>query len=346
MDQRLEDLRNKIEGRWGRVVSRRVVGLVFALVLMHCLSSGAAGQQGKPSRIGYLLFSSAASYSASLAAQRQALADLGWVEGRNLVIEQRSAEGQNGRLPELAADLVRSGVSVIVAENSAATRAAMQATSSIPIVMAGVGDPVRYGLVASLAQPGGNVTGLALLISEMMLKNLELLKEVAPRTARVAFLSNPSNPGTAPTMADLQQSAPALGVTVIQVNVLTPDDFERAFATIVRERVDGIVVPPEQLILSQRHRIAALAEKHRVPSAYTSVRFMDAGGLMAMAPNTADFPRRLASYVDKLLKGAKAADLPVEQPSKFELVINAKTAKAIGLTLPPSLLQRADRVIE
>jgi putative ABC transport system substrate-binding protein len=319
---------------------------VLALALVHCFPSWAAGQQGKTSRIGFLSYSSAAAYSARLAEHRQALADLGWVEGRNLVIEQRSAETQNERLPELAADLVRAGVSVIVAENASATRAAMQATSSIPIVMAGVGDPVRYGLIASLARPGGNVTGLAFLAGEMLLKNLELLKEVAPRTARVALLVNPSNPGVAPTMADLQREAPALGIRVIQVDVLTPDDFERAFATIVRERADGILVTPEQLILSQRHRIAAFAERHRLPSAYASVRFMDAGGLMAMAPNFPDFPQRLASYVDKLLKGAKAADLPVEQPSKFELVINAKTAKAIGLTLPQSLLLRADRIIE
>ena len=313
---------------------------------MHCFPSWAAAQQGKTSRIGFLSYSSAAAYSARLAEHRRALADLGWVEGRNLVIEQRSAETQNDRLAELAADLVRAGVSVIVAENASATRAAMQATSSIPIVMAGVGDPVRYGLIASLARPGGNVTGLAFLAGEMLLKNLELLKEVAPRTARVALLVNPSNPGVAPTMADLQREAPALGIRVIQVDVLTPDDFERAFATIVRERADGILVTPEQLIFSQRHRIAAFAEKHRLPSAYASGRFMDAGGLIALTPNIADFPRRLASYVDKLLKGAKAGDLPVEQPSKFELIINAKTAKAIGLTLPQSLLSRADRIIE
>jgi putative ABC transport system substrate-binding protein len=319
---------------------------VLALALVLCFSSWAAAQQGRTSRIGFLSYSSAAAYSARLAEHRRALADLGWVEGRNLVIEQRSAETQNDRLAELAADLVRAGVSVIVAENASATRAAMQATSSIPIVMAGVGDPVRYGLIASLARPGGNVTGLAFLAGEMLLKNLELLKEVAPRTARVALLVNPSNPGVAPTMADLQREAPALGIRVIQVDVLTPDDFERAFATIVRERADGILVTPEQLIFSQRHRIAAFAEKHRLPSAYASGRFMDAGGLIALTPNIADFPRRLASYVDKLLKGAKAGDLPVEQPSKFELIINAKTAKVIGLTLPQSLLSRADRIIE
>ena len=327
-------------------MSRRAVGLVLALALVLCFSSWAAAQQGRTSRIGFLSYSSAAAYSARLAEHRRALADLGWVEGRNLVIEQRSAETQNDRLAELAADLVRAGVSVIVAENASATRAAMQATSSIPIVMAGVGDPVRYGLIASLPRPGGNVTGLAFLAGEMLLKNLELLKEVAPRTARVALLVNPSNPGVAPTMADLQREAPALGIRVIQVDVLTPDDFERAFATIVRERADGILVTPEQLIFSQRHRIAAFAEKHRLPSAYASGRFMDAGGLIALTPNIADFPRRLASYVDKLLKGAKAGDLPVEQPSKFELIINAKTAKVIGLTLPQSLLSRADRIIE
>jgi putative ABC transport system substrate-binding protein len=327
-------------------VSRRPVGLVLALALMLCLSSWAGGQQGKTSRIGFLLFTPASAYSTRLAEHRQSLADLGWVEGRNLVIEQRSAENQNDRLPELAADLVRAGVSVIVAENAAATRAAMQTASSIPIVMAGVGDPVRYGLIVSLAQPGGNVTGLAGLVSELLLKNLELLKEVAPRAARVAFLANPSNPGAAPTMADLQRAAPALGIRMIQVDVLTPDDFERAFATIVRERADGILVAPEQMIFSQRHRIAAFAEKHRLPSAYASARFRDAGGLMSMASNLTDFSRRLMIYVDKLLKGAKAADLPVEQPTMFELVINAKTAKAIGLTIPPSLLQRADRIIE
>jgi putative ABC transport system substrate-binding protein len=328
------------------VVSRRAVSLVLALALVLCFSSWAGGQQGKTSRIGFLLYASAPAYSVRLAADRKALADLGWVEGRNLVIEQRSAETHSDLLPELAADLVRLGVSVIVAENASATRAAMQATRTIPIVMAAVGDPVRYGFVASLAKPGGNVTGLAYLTSEMFLKNLELLKEVAPRIARVAVLVNPSNPGTAPTMADLQRAAPALGISLIEVNVLTPDDFDRAFATIVREKADGLLIPPEELIFSQRHRIAAFAEKHRLASAYVSLRFMDAGGLIAMASNPEDVPRRLASYVDKLLKGAKAADLPVEQPTKFELVINAKTAKAIGLTIPPSLLQRADRIIE
>jgi putative ABC transport system substrate-binding protein len=326
------------------VVSRRAVSLVLALALVLTLPFSAGGQQGKTARVGYLLYTSAAAYSTRLAAQRQALADLGWVEGRNLVIELRSAEYQHDRLPELAADLVRSGVSVIVADNTPATRAAMQATSTIPIVMVAVGDPVRFGLIASLAKPGGNVTGFAFLVSELILKNLELLKEVAPRIARVAVLANPSNP--APVVADLQRAAPKLGITVIQVDVLTPDDFERAFATIVRERADGILVGPEQMILSQRHRIAAFAEKHRLPSALTDVRSMDSGVLMAQGMRMPDYPRRVASYIDRLLKGAKAADLPVEQPTKFELVINAKTAKAIGLTIPPSLLQRADRIIE
>ena len=309
-------------------------------------ASLAEAQPEKTNRIGYLLFSSTAAFSTRLADHRQALADLGWVQGRNLVIEQRSAENQNDRLTELTADLLRSGVSVIVAENAAATRAAMQVTKTIPIVMAGVGDPVRYGLVATLARPGGNVTGLSFAISEMLVKNLELLKEVAPRTARVALLVNPSNPGVAPTVLDLHRAAPALGIAMVQVDVLTAQDFDRAFATIVRERVDGILVTPEQMILSQRHRIAAFAEKQKLPSAYASVRFMDAGGLLAMAPILADVPRYVASYIDRLLKGAKAADLPVEQLSKFELVINLTTAKALGLTIPPSLLQRADQVIE
>jgi ABC-type uncharacterized transport system substrate-binding protein len=327
-------------------VSRKAVSLLVALALMLCLPLSVVGQPSKPARIGFLLYSPLPSYSERLALYRQALADLGWVEGRNLVIEVRSAESQNDRLPVLAADLLRTGVSVIVAENASATRAAMQASSTIPIVMAGVGDAIRYGLITSLARPGGNVTGLSNLVSELMLKNLELLKEVTPRTARIAFLANPTNPGVAPTVADLQTAAPALGIKIIQVDVVTPDDFERAFASILREKADGILVTPEQLIFTQRHRIATFAEKHRLPSAYASGRFMDAGGLIAFSASFEDFPQRLASYVDKLLKGAKAADLPVEQPSKFELVINAKTAKAIGLTLPQSLLRRADRIIE
>ena len=327
-------------------MSRRAAALLLALALMLCVPLSVVAQPSKAARIGFLLYSPLPTYSTGLALHRQALADLGWVERRNLVIEVRSAESQNDRLPVLAADLLRAGVSVIVAENSSATRAAMQATSTIPIVMADVGDPIRYGLITSLARPGGNVTGLAGLVSEMMLKNLELLKEVAPRTARVVFLTNPTNPGSTPTMADLQTAAPALGIKMIRVDVATPDDFEGAFASILREKADGILLPPEQLLFTQRYRSAAFAEKHRLPSAYASTRFMDAGGLLAFSSNRADFSQRLATYVDKLLKGAKAADLPVEQFSKFELVINAKTARAIGLTLPQSLLLRADRIIE
>ena len=258
-------------------MSRKAAELLLALALMLCLPLSVVGQPSKPARIGFLLYSPLPSYSERLALYRQALADLGWVEGRNRAIEVRSAENQNDRLPVLAADLLRAGVTVIVAENATATRAAMQATSTIPIVMAGVGDAIRYGLISSLARPGGNVTGLAGLVSELMLKNLELLKEVSPYTARVAFLANPTNPGAAPTMADLQTAAPALGIRIIQVDVVTPDDFERAFASILRERADGILVAPEQMIFIQRHRIAAFAEKHRLPSAYASVRFMDAG---------------------------------------------------------------------
>jgi len=326
-----------------RVVSRSAALLLLALLL--CVPLSVLAQQIKPARIGFLWYSPSSVYTQRLAPNRQALADLGWVEGRNLVVEQRSAESDNDRLPELAADLVRAGVSVIVAENASVTRAAMQVTSTIPIVMAGVGDAVRYGFITSLARPGGNVTGLSLAVSELMLKNLELLKEAAPRTVRVALLVNPTNPGVASAIADFQTAAPTVGIRIIQVDVVTPDDFERAFATMVRERADSILVPPEQLIFSQRHRIAAFAEKHRMPSVYVAGRFMDAGGLMALSA-IVDTPQRVASYVDKLLKGAKAADLPVEQPTKFELVINLKTAKAIGLTIPQSLLLRADRVIE
>jgi putative ABC transport system substrate-binding protein len=285
-------------------------------------------------------------FAARLPVHRQALADLGWVEGRNLVIQYRAAERENDRLPELAADLVRAGVSVILTENASATRAAMQATSMIPIVMLGVGDPVRYGFVASLARPGGNVTGVSFLAGEAIAKNLELLKEAAPRITKVAFLVNPTNPAAPSLMADLPTTAQALGMRLIGVEVVSADDFERAFASILREKADAILVGPEQLVFSQRHRIAGFAEKHKLPGAYASVNFMDAGGLMAYSPNTADMPPRAARFVDKILKGAKPADLPVEQPTRFEFVINTRTAKAIGLVIPQSLLLRADRIIE
>jgi putative tryptophan/tyrosine transport system substrate-binding protein len=324
----------------------RVVGLALALALVPCLPFSAVGQQSKPVQIGLLLYSSASVFAPRLPLYRQALADLGWVEGRNLVIQERSAEQQNDRLPALAADLVRSGVSIILAENASATRAAMQATSTIPIVMMGVGDPVRYGFVKSLAQPGGNVTGASFLAGEVIAKTLELLKEAAPRITRVAFLVNPTNPGAAPILADLPATAQRLGVRVIEVDVVTAGDFERAFASIVGEKAEAILVGPEQLVFSQRHRITAFAEKQRLPSAFASVSFMDAGGLMAYSPVGTDIPPRVARFVDKILRGAKPADLPVDQPTRFDFVINAKTAKAIGLTLPPLLLQRADRVIE
>jgi len=319
---------------------------VLALALVLCLAFSAVGQQSKPIQIGILLYSSASTFAARLPLYRQALAELGWIDGRNLVILQRSADRENERLPELAADLVRAGVSVILAENASATRAAMQATSTIPIVMMGVGDPVRYGFIANLAKPGGNVTGLSFLAGEVIAKNLELLKEAAPRITKVAFLVNPTNPAASSLLADLPKIAQAVGMRFIGVEVVSADDFERAFASILREKADAILVGPEQLVFSQRHRIAAFAEKQKLPSAYASVGFMDAGGLMAYSPNTDDIPPRVARFVDKILKGGKPADLPVEQPTRFEFVINAKTAKAIGLVIPQSLLLRADRVIE
>lgn len=327
-------------------MSRRAVGLVLALALVPCLPFSAVGQQSKPIQIGFLWYSSASVLATRLPVYRQALADLGWVEGRNLLIQLRSAERENDRLPELAAELVRAGVSVILTENASATRAAMQATSTIPIVMMGVGDPVRYGFVTSLARPGGNVTGVSFLAGEAIAKNLELLKEAAPRITKVAFLVNPTNPGAAPILADLPMVAQSLGIRIIEVDVVSADDFERAFASIIREKADAILVGPEQLVFSQRHRIAAFAEKQKLPGAYASVTFMDAGALMAYSPNTGDFPPRIARFVDKILRGAKPADLPVEQPTRFEFVINTKTAKAIGLVIPQSLLLRADRIIE
>ena len=280
---------------------------------------------------------------------RQGLRDLGYVEGRNLVIEYRDAEGKVERLPALAAELVALKVDVIVASGTLAALAAKQATRTLPIVFSPAADPVASGLVTSLARPGGNVTGLSLLNSELVGKWLEQLKQAIPGVSRVAVLWQPGAFGER-TEKDMlkgaEVAARALGVQLQFVEARGPEDFDRAFSDMTRARAGALTVLGSTMFVSERRRLVDLAAKNRLPAVYNVREFVDAGGLMSYGPNLADLFRRAATYVDKILKGAKPGDLPVEQPTKFELVINLKTAKALGLTIPQSVLVRADEVIQ
>jgi len=270
---------------------------------------------------------------------------LGYVEGQHLVLEYRGAAGQHERLPTLAAELVQLRPEVIVTQGTPAALAAKQATTTIPIVFTG-GDPVRGGLVASLARPGGNVTGLSDSTVDVDTKRLELLKEIVPTASRVAILWNRANPTNPLQLKDTQAAAPRLSMSVYPVEVREVDDLERAFAAIRKDGAAVLLVPGDPMFFSQQKQIMRLAAKNRLPAMYATPEAAQAGGLIGYGTNLADLARRAAIYVDRILKGAKPADLPVEQPTKFELVINLKTAKALGLTIPPSLLLRADQVVE
>ena len=297
-------------------------------------------------RIGLLFGASSSGASHLVDAFRQGLRELGYVEGRNIVIEQRSAEGRQERFTGLAAELVRLKVDVIVAATSAAALAAKNATTAIPVVMLVVGEPVRLGLVMSLARPGGNITGLTSLNDELWPKQLQLLKEALSGIFRVAVLWNPANPSHGPALKGIEVAARSLGMRPQPQEARGPDEFDTAFAAMARAQADALLVVVDTLFFAHRTRIAGLAVKARLPSMHGSRENAEAGGLLAYSASLADLYRRGAAYVDKILKGAKPGDLPVEQPTKFELVINLKTAKALGLTIPPSLLQRADQVIE
>jgi ABC-type uncharacterized transport system substrate-binding protein len=273
------------------------------------------------------------------------LREHGYVKGRNIVIEFRWAETVD-QLPELAADLVRMNVDVIFALASTETEAARQATKTIPIVFGSHADPVGLGHVASLARPGGNLTGLTVVQSDLTAKALELLKEAVPQVTRIGVLFNPAAPSHRPTLQALETAGEKLGVQLLMAPVRTVDDFDGAFATMVRERVGGFFVSTEAVTVSNRARLAGLALKHQLPGMFGVRDNVEAGGLMSYAPDHHDLTRRAAAYIDKILKGAKPADLPVEQASKYYLVINLKTAKAIGLTISESFLLRADELIE
>jgi ABC-type uncharacterized transport system substrate-binding protein len=305
-----------------------------------------AEQAGKVPRIGILWSVSSSIATPWAAAFRQELARLGYVESQTIALEERWADGRFDRLASLAAELVRLNVDILVTTTTPAARAAQQATRTIPIVMTLVSDPVESGVVANLARPGGNVTGLSLMHPELSRKRLELLKELIPKVSRVAVLSNPSNPITRPLLRETEAAARGLGVQLQVVEVRNSTELDSAFSAMTRERAGALVVIPDFVFMDQRMRIVDLAAKNRLPAMYAWREPVDAGGLMAYGASIPDLLGRAAVYVDKISKGAKPADLPIEQPAKLELVINLKTAKALGLTIPPSLLARADQVIE
>jgi putative ABC transport system substrate-binding protein len=328
---------------------KKITRRAFCSMLLALPFPARAQQPKKVPRIGYLSSQEPARESARAEAIRLALRERGYVEGQNIAFEYRYAEGKLDRQPELAAELVRLKVDIIVVPGTGQARAAKNATKTIPIVMTGLGaDPVEEGLIESLAHPGGNVTGVTNLGRELGGKRLELLKEVVPKLARVAVLYDPANPVTVlETKEVLRVAARALEVTVRSWEVRAADDFERVFAALRKERPDGLYVAGGGPLLNvNRKRIADFALKSRLPSMYQSKEAVDAGGLMSYGVNLADSYRRVAYYVDRILKGAKPADLPIEQPTKFELVINLKTAKQIGLTIPQRVLGRADKVIK
>ena len=318
------------------------------LVALLFLAAGtlAQGQQTKKvSRIGYLSGNSPASESARTETLRQGLLELGYVEGKNIVIEWRYAEGKLDRLSALAADLVRLKVDVIVTGGTGSTRSANEATNTIPIVMTQDPDPVGNGYVASLARSGGNITGLSTLSPELSGKRLELLKEIIPKLSRVAVLGTSTNASNAQSLRETELAAGALAVKLQYLDVRGPKEIETAFRAATKERADAVLLLGGPVLASQRAQFADLAVKSRLPVAYWRSDIVEAGGLMSYSVSFTDLDRRAASYVDKILKGAKPADLPIEQPKKFEFIINLKAAKQIGLIIPPNVLARADRVI-
>ena len=327
------------------MITRRVFVGTLAGGLLAAPLAAEAQQARKVPRIGFLFYGRRGP-SPELDAFRQGLRELGHIEGQNIAIEVRFANGRVERLPELAAELVRLKPDVIVTPGTPASVAAKQATSTIPIVFAGVADAVGAGLVANFARPGGNITGLTGISAELGGKRLELLKEVAPKASRVAVLYNPADRSNVLVLKELQESAPALRLTLQPLGVRGPGEFEGAFVAMSRKRAHALFGAAGILTTEHRKAIVDLAARSRIPAMWGERQFVDAGGLMSYAVNFSDQVRRAATYVDKILKGAKPADLPVEQPTKFELVINLKTAKALGLAIPQSLLGRADEVIQ
>jgi putative ABC transport system substrate-binding protein len=326
-------------------MNRKTVWMLILFILAS-VHPAEAQQAKKVPRIGFLGFTSLSAIAARIEAFRQGLREFGYVEGKNIVVEYRSAEGELDRLPELAAELVRLKVEVIVTSGPSVTRAVKEATTTIPIVMGFDTDPVGNGFVVSLARPGGTITGLSVVSPEVSGKQLELLKEIVPKLSHVAVLGASTNPGNAQALKQTELAAGAYKVQLQYLNVLSPKDIETAFRDASKGRAGAVLVLASPLIESHRTQITDLAAKNRLPAIYYAPEFVEAGGLMSYGTSFPDLFRRAATYVDKILKGAKPADLPVEQPTKFELVINLKAAKQIGLTIPQSMLYRADKVIK
>jgi ABC-type uncharacterized transport system substrate-binding protein len=325
-------------------MNKKFVSLALSPLLLALSFRAEAQQPVKVPRIGLLSATSSTQPALATEAFRQGLRELGYVEGKNIVVEYRHAEGQVDRLPTLAAELVRLKVDVIYSGSTAAILAINQATKTIPVVIAIGGDPVRLGLVSTLARPGGNITGLTTLSSELGGKRLELLKGVAPKISRVAALFERAGSGP-DQIKEVEVAAQALGVHLQSLELQALEDLDRAFSVMKKDGASALIVLRSALTNAHRKRIVELAVKSRLPTVYSDSDFVDAGGLMSYGADFSAVYRRAAIYVDKILKGVKPADLPVEQPTKFELVINLKTAKQIGLTIPPNVLARADRVI-
>ena len=327
-------------------MSGKIFVWLLTTVLLTTAPVAQAQQPKKVPRIGFLSSRSPDAEKSRLAAFQQGLQELGYVVGKTILVEKRYAAGKFDRLPDLAGELIRLKVDVLITTGTPAAQAAKNATSTIPIVIGNAGDPVGTGLVASLARPGGNVTGFSVLNTELSGKRLELLKEVVPKLSRVAVLLNPANPINPLQVTEIQSAAPALGVALLPVEVKGADDIDRGFTAMKKERIGALSVLGDPLLETHRTRIAELAVKSHLPAIYSLGPYVEAGGLMSYGTNFDDVYRRAAIYVDKILKGANPADLPVEQPKKFEFIVNLKAAKQIGRTIPPNVLARADRVIK
>jgi putative ABC transport system substrate-binding protein len=336
--------------RSGVMIQCGALAAILAASLISLLAAPlTAGAQPIPKvpRIGYLSSSSAAATLRFTEAFRQGLREHGWIEGQNITVEWRFAEGRFDRLPDLAAELVRLKVQAIVTAPTPAAVAAKKATATVPIVMVNISDPVGLGLVVSLAHPGGNATGLSYSVGVATFsKALEMLRETVPSIRRVAFLSNPDSPARVPVIREVTAAARALGLQLQSVEARDLGYFDRVFSALAKERAEALLVAADSAFIIHRAKLAELAAMNRIPAVYGILEHVEAGGLMSYGPSSAANYRRAAYFVDKILKGAQAADLPVEQPTKFELVINLKTAKALGIAIPPSLLLRADQVIE
>jgi putative ABC transport system substrate-binding protein len=329
-----------------KLMSKLLVSVALSAMLVAPGLPAQAQQPGRVPRIGFLGATSSSANAARVEAFLQGLRDLGYVEGKNIIIEYRYAEGKAGRLSELTAELVRLNVDVIVSVGPAVTRRVKEATVTIPIVMGFDNDPVGSGFVASLARPGGNITGLSTLSPEISGKRLELLKEIIPKLSRVAALGTSTQPGNAQMLKEAELAAGAFGVQIQHLDVQGPKDIELVFRAASNGRAQAILVLSSPVLFSERKQVSDLAGKNRLPAIYPQSEYVEDGGLMTYGVSIPDLFRRAATYVDKILKGRKPADLPVEQPTKFEFIINLKAAKQIGLTIPPNVLARADRVIK